>query len=70
MINFLKEDPTTYEETPAVRKKDVFKVEVENIKNEIQQVAVKEQLKETFKSTKSPDLDYVKNTFSSRSKIA
>ena len=28
-INFLKEDPTTYEETPAVRKKDVFKVEVE-----------------------------------------
>ncbi len=42
---------------------EVFKVEVENIRNEIQQVAVKEQLKETFKSTKSPDLDYVKQTF-------
>ena len=29
LINFLKEDPTTYEETPSVRKKDLFKVEVE-----------------------------------------
>ena len=28
---------------------EVFKVEVEGIRNEIQQVAVKEQLKETFK---------------------
>ena len=42
---------------------EVFKVEVEKIRNEIQQVAVKEQLKETFKSTNSPDLDYVKQTF-------
>ena len=42
---------------------EVFKVEVEKIKNEIQQVAVKEQLKETFKSTKSPDLEFVKQTF-------
>ena len=42
---------------------EVFKVEVEKIRNEIQQVAVKEQLKETFKSTKSQDLDFVKQTF-------
>jgi replicative DNA helicase len=42
---------------------EVFKVEVEKIRNEIQQVAVKEQLKETFRSTKSPDLDYIKQTF-------
>ena len=42
---------------------EVFKVEVEKIKNEIQQVAVKEQLKETFKSTKAQDLDFVKQTF-------
>ena len=42
---------------------EVFKVEVEKIRNEIQQDAVKEQLKETFKSTSSPDLDFVKQTF-------
>ena len=29
LINFLKEDPTTYEEVPSMRKKDLFKVEVE-----------------------------------------
>lgn len=49
-----------FKTTPTM---EVFKVEVENIRNEIQQVAVKEQLKETFKSTSSPDLDYVKQTF-------
>ena len=49
-----------FKTTPTM---EVFKVEVENIRNEIQQVAVKEQLKETFKSTTSPDLDYVKQTF-------
>lgn len=49
-----------YRTTPTM---EVFKVEVEKIKNEIQQVAVKEQLKETFRSTKSPDLEYVKQTF-------
>ena len=42
---------------------EVFKVEVEKIRNEIQQVAVKEQLKETFRSANSPDLDFVKQTF-------
>ena len=29
LINFLKEDPTTYEEVASTRKKDLFKVEVE-----------------------------------------
>ena len=29
LLNFLKEDPTTYEEIPSVRKKDLFKVEIE-----------------------------------------
>lgn len=49
-----------YRTTPTM---EVFKVEMDKIRNEIQQVAVKEQLKETFKSTKSPDLEYVKQTF-------
>ena len=29
LINFLKEDPTTFEESEIVRKKDIFKVEIE-----------------------------------------
>ena len=49
-----------FKTTPTM---EVFKVELEDIKNEIQQIAVREQLKETFKSTKSPDLDFVKQTF-------
>ena len=49
-----------YRTTPTM---EVFKVEVDKVKNEIQQIAIKEQLKETFKSTKSPDLEYVKQTF-------
>jgi hypothetical protein len=42
---------------------EVFKVEVEKMRNEIQQIAVREQLKETFKSATSPDLPFVKQTF-------
>ena len=49
-----------YRTTPTM---EVFKVEIDKIKNEIQQVAVKEQLKEIFKSTKAPDLEFVKQTF-------
>lgn len=49
-----------YRTTPTM---EVFKVEVDKVKNEIQQIAIKEQLKETFKSTKSPDLEFVKQTF-------
>ena len=40
-----------------------LKLKVEKIRNEIQQVAVKEQLKETFKSTLHLILDFVKQTF-------
>ena len=42
---------------------EVFKVEVEGIQNEVQAVAVKEQLKETYKSAKVKDLEYIKDTF-------
>ena len=42
---------------------EVFKVEVEGIQNEVQAVAVKEQLKETYKSSQVKDLEYIKNTF-------
>ena len=49
-----------FKTTPTM---EVFKVEVEKMRNEIQQIAVREQLKETFKSTNSPDLPFVKQTF-------
>ena len=49
-----------YHTTPTM---EVFKVEVEGIQNEVQAVAVKEQLKETYKSTQVKDLEYIKNTF-------
>ena len=42
---------------------EVFKVEVDKVKNEIHQVAIKEQLKETFRSTKSNDLEFIKQEF-------
>jgi len=42
---------------------EVFKVELDKIRNEVQQVAVKEQLKETFRSTKSNDLEFIKQEF-------
>ena len=42
---------------------EVFKVEVDKIKNEVQGIAVKELLKEAYKSSKSNDLDFIKNTF-------
>ena len=49
-----------YRTTPTM---EVFKVEMDKIKNEIHQIAVKEQLKETFKSTKSNDLEFIKQEF-------
>ena len=49
-----------YRTTPTM---EVFKVEVEKIQNEVQAVAVKEQLKETYKSSQVKDLDYIKDTF-------
>ena len=49
-----------YRTTPTM---EVFKVEIEKIQNEVQAVAVKEQLKETYKSTQVKDIDYIKDTF-------
>ena len=49
-----------YRTTPTM---EVFKVEVEKIQNEVQAVAVKEQLKETYKSSQVKDLEYIKDTF-------
>ena len=55
-LNYFNE----YHTTPTM---EVFKVEVEKIQNEVQAVAVKEQLKETYKSTQVKDIDYIKDTF-------
>ena len=49
-----------YHTTPTM---EVFKVELENVNNEVQVVAIKEQLKETYKNVQVKDLDYIKNTF-------
>ena len=49
-----------FKTTPTM---EVFKVELDKIKNEVVQVAVKEQLKEVYRSTKANDLDFVKETF-------
>jgi hypothetical protein len=49
-----------FKTTPTM---EVFKVELDKIKNEIVQVAVKEQLKDIYRSTKANDLDFVKETF-------
>ena len=52
-----------YNKYKTIPTMEVFKVEVDKIKNEVQGVAVKELLKESYKSSKSEDLDFVKNTF-------
>lgn len=49
-----------YNTTPTM---ELFKVELESVKNEVQGVAIKEQLKETYKSSKAKDLNYIKDTF-------
>jgi replicative DNA helicase len=49
-----------YHTTPSI---EVLKVEVKKIDNEVLQVAVKEQLKEAYKSS-TDDLQYVKEEFS------
>jgi replicative DNA helicase len=48
-----------YEEYRTTPTMEVFKVELDKIKNEIISVAVKEQLKETYKATKAKDLKFV-----------
>ena len=42
---------------------EVFKVEVEDINQELQSVAVKDLLKQAYKSSTATDLNYVKDTF-------
>lgn len=51
---------TEYRTTPTM---EVFKVELDKIKNEVISVAVKEQLKGIYKATKSKDLKYVGEVF-------
>ena len=52
-----------YNEYKTVPTMEVFKVELENLKQELQNVAVKDLLKQTYKASKATDLDYVKDTF-------
>ncbi len=59
----IKNTLTYFDKYKTVPTMEVFKVEVDKIKNEVQGVAVKELLKEAYKSSKSNDLDFIKNTF-------
>ena len=52
-----------YNEYKTVPTMEVFKVELENLKQELQNVAVKDLLKQAYKASKATDLDYVKDTF-------
>ena len=52
-----------FNEYRTVPTMEVFKVEVEKIENEVQAVSVKEQLKETYKSSQVKDIEYIKDTF-------
>ena len=42
---------------------EVFKVELENLQQELQNVAVKDLLKQAYKASKATDLGFVKDTF-------
>ena len=52
-----------YNEYKTVPTMEVFKVELENLKQELQNVAVKDLLKQAYKASKATDLNYVKDTF-------
>ena len=52
-----------YNKYKTIPTMEVFKVEVDKVINEVQGVAVKDLLKQAYKSSKSEDLDFVKNTF-------
>ena len=52
-----------YNEYKTIPTMEVFKVELDNVKNEVQGVAIKDLLKQTYKSSKATDLNYVKDTF-------
>jgi len=52
-----------YNEYKTVPTMEVFKVELENLNKELQNVAVKDLLKQAYKASKSTDLGFVKDTF-------
>jgi replicative DNA helicase len=52
-----------YNEYKTVPTMEVFKVEIEGIHQELQSVAVKDLLKQSYKASKATDLNYVKDAF-------
>ena len=52
-----------YNDYKTVPTMEVFKVELENLQQELQNVAVKDLLKQAYKASKATDLAYVKDTF-------
>ena len=52
-----------YNEYKTVPTMEVFKVELDKLKQELQNVAVKDLLKQAYKASQSTDLNYVKDTF-------
>ena len=52
-----------YNEYKTVPTMEVFKVELDKLKQELQNVAVKDLLKQSYKASQSTDLNYVKDTF-------
>ena len=52
-----------YNEYKTVPTMEVFKVEIESISQELQNVAVKDLLKQAYKASEATDLEYVKDTF-------
>ena len=52
-----------YNEYKTIPTMEVFKVELENLQQELQNVAVKDLLKQAYKASKATDLGFVKDTF-------
>ena len=52
-----------FNEYKSIPTMEVFKVEIENIHQELQSVAVKDLLKQAYKASKATDLNYVKDAF-------
>ena len=52
-----------YNDYKTVPTMEVFKVELENLQQELQNVAVKDLLKQAYKASKATDLNYVKDAF-------
>ena len=49
-----------FKTTPTM---EVFKIEIEKLDRELQSVAIKDIIKQSYKASKSTDLEYVKETF-------